>query len=194
MNKGEFVGNVISEFAPIAVFVFMSERYNFTRGLEALMITAFLAVALSWYIERRIPKFGLFASGIILFFGALSLIFHTPFFIIIKDTLYYAVFSLALVAGLIIGRSPFQLFFEDYFAMSERGWRILSIRWAIFFALLTVGNEFIRHIYTPEQWISYKFYVLIVTWVFGFYQFTLLRRERLPGANAWGLRVSGQHT
>lgn len=193
MNRMEFIGNVLSEFVPIATFVFVSERCDFTKGLEALMVTALLAVALSWYIEKRIPKFGLFASGIILFFGALSLLFHNPFFIIIKDTLYYATFSLALLVGLFVGRSPFQVFFEDYFAMTEHGWRTLSLRWAIFFAALTIGNEIVRHLYDPEQWVLYKFYALMVTWVFGFYQFRMISRERLPEANKWGLRIKAEH-
>ena len=193
MNRLEFVGNVLSEIVPIATFVIVSELYDFTTGIRALMVTAFFAVALSWYIEKRIPKFGLFASGIILFFGALSLLFHNPFFIIIKDTLYYATFSLALVVGLFIGRSPFQVFFEDYFAMSERGWRMLSLRWAFFFAMLTIGNEVVRHLYTPDQWVLYKFCALLLTWVFGFYQFRMIRRERLPEANKWGLRIREKH-
>ena len=192
MNMMEFAGNVLSEFVPIATFVIVSELYDFTTGIRALMVTAFFAVVLSWYIEKRIPKFGLFASGIILFFGALSLLFHNPFFIIIKDTLYYATFSLALVVGIFIGRSPFQIFFEDYFAISERGWRTLSLRWAIFFVMLTVGNEVVRHLYTPDQWVLYKFYALLLTWVFGFYQLVMTRRERLPEANAWGLRMRGK--
>ena len=193
MNRMEFIGNVFSEFAPIATFVFVSERYNFTTGLQALMVTALLAVALSWHIEKRVPKFGLFASGIILFFGTLSLLFHNPFFIIIKDTLYYATFSLALLVGLALGRSPFQVFFEDFFAISEHGWRVLSLRWAVFFCLLTVGNELARHFYDPEQWVLYKFYALIATWAFGFYQFRMIRRERLPEANTWGLRIRNEH-
>lgn len=189
----EFVGNVLSEFVPIATFVIVSERYGFTKGLEALMVVAFLAVMLSWYIEKRIPKFGLFASGVILFFGALSLLFDNPFFIIIKDTLYYATFSLALVVGLFIGRSPLQVFFEDYFAISERGWRRLSLRWAFYFSMLTVGNEVVRQLYTPDQWVLYKFYALLLTWVFGLYQFKMVRGERLPEANTWGLRIRGKN-
>ena len=189
MNRVQFFGNVISEFIPIATFVFVSERFGFRSGLEALMLTAILTLLLSWFIEKRVPKFGLFASSIILFFGALSLIFHNPFFIIIKDTLYYGIFSLALLVGVFVGRSPFQIFFEDFFAMTERGWRTLSLRWAIFFCLLTVGNELVRHLYSPELWVEYKFWVLIVTWIFGFYQFTMISRERLPEADKWGLRI-----
>lgn len=189
MNRFEFFGNVITEFIPIATFVFVSEHIGFRQGLQALIITALLTLLLSWLIEKRIPKFGLFASSIIIFFGSLSLLFHNPFFIIIKDTLYYGLFALALLIGILAGRSPFEIFFKDFFAMTPRGWRILSLRWAIFFSLLMIGNEVVRHFYLPEEWVQYKFYALLITWVFGFYQFTMIRRERLPEANAWGLRI-----
>jgi hypothetical protein len=38
--------------------------------------------------------------------------------------------------------------------------------------------------------VLYKFAALLVTWVFGFYQFTVTRRERIPAeSNVWGLRL-----
>jgi intracellular septation protein len=189
MNRVHFAASILSEFLPIATFVVVSECYDFEKGVWALMCMTIFALILSWYTEKRIPKFGLFAAAIILFFGALSIMFDNAFFIIIKDTLYYGIFGLALLVGLVIGRSPFQVFFEDFFAITERGWRTLSLRWAIFFLLLATSNEVVRHLYDPLVWVQYKLGILFVTWVFGFYQFTLMRRERLPIANPWGLRI-----
>lgn len=192
MTKLEFIGNAVSEFAPITTFVVLSEVEGFTVGLEALLVASLLAFFLSWFIERRVPKFGLFAATTILLFGTLSIVLNDPFYIIIKDTLYYAIFGLVLLVGLFSGHSAFKMFFGDFFAMSERGWRTLSLRWGIFFLLLAVGNEIARHLLTPDGWVLYKFIALPVMWVFGFYQFTLICRERLPDTNKWGLRMRGR--
>jgi hypothetical protein len=52
-----------------------------------------------------------------------------------------------------------------------------------------VSNEIARRALVPELWIYYKLAAVVATNVFGFYQFVLTRRERLPEANEWGLRV-----
>jgi intracellular septation protein len=183
------LANSLSEFLPIATFVLASEIWSFMTGLKLLIVVSLICVLFSWYVERRLPKFGLFASGTILFFGSLSLIFHNPFFIIIKDTLYNLFFGLVLLVGSVKGKTILKTFFNDFFAMSDKGWMKLSNRWMYFFFLLALGNELARNFFTDDQWVLYKFAALMVTWVFGFYQFTIARDERLPEANEWGLRV-----
>lgn len=190
MTRKELIINVIAEFLPIAAFVFASEAISFRVGLRVLIVTTVLTFLLSVLIEKRLPKFGLFASGTILLFAILSIVFHNPFFIIIKDTLYYFGFGLALLIGLVRGHSPFEYFFKDFMAISSRGWKIVSQRWMVFFFLLAIGNEIARHYLHPVDWTVYKLTILIVTWIFGFYQLTVTSRERLPDASRLGLRIT----
>jgi intracellular septation protein len=189
MTKIELFANGVSEFAPIVTFIFVSEIYGFTHGLIALIIASIISLAFSWYIEKRIPKFGLIATFGILMFGIISIITSNPFFIIIKDTLYALSFGLTIFIGILFNRSYLKVLFGDFFAMTEKGWRILTIRWACFFMLLAISNEIARQTLTPNSWLYYKFISVFVTWIFAFYQFTLARKERLPEANEWGLRV-----
>jgi len=189
MTKRELIGNAIGEFAPILTFVIIAETHGFHTGLIWLVIVAMLSLVFSWVIERRVPKFGLVASGTILLFGMMSIVTNNEFYIIIKDTLYASSFGLALLGGLIFKRSYLQALFGDFFAISDRGWFILTIRWTIFFLLLAVSNEIARRALVPELWIYYKLAAVVATNVFGFSQFILTRRERLPEANEWGLRV-----
>jgi intracellular septation protein len=189
MKKRELLGNAIAEFAPIVTFAVASELVGFMQALLWLIVVAFLSFIFEWFLARRIPKFGLVASGTILLFGAISLYTQDEFFIIIKDTLYAFSFGFALLMGIIFSRSYLKVLFGDFFAMSERGWRVLTIRWTVFFFLLALSNELARRLFTPEIWVYYKLGAVFITWVFGFYQFTLARRERLPEANPWGLRI-----
>ena len=189
MNKFEIIANGISEFAPITTFIIVSETYGFMDGLVALIIVSVLSLVFSWYVEKRIPKFGLIATFGILMFGILTIVTGNPFFIIIKDTLYALSFGLTILIGIIFKRSYLKVLFGDFFAMTEKGWKILTIRWASFFMLLAISNEIARQMLTPSQWIYYKFISVFVTWIFAFYQFTLSKKERLPEANEWGLRM-----
>jgi hypothetical protein len=42
---------------------------------------------------------------------------------------------------------------------------------------------------TPEQWAVYKVITVFITAIFGFYQFTLSKKYRLPDASPWGMRM-----
>lgn len=190
MTRKELIANLSAEFLPIAAFVLASETVGFRLGLRVLITTTVVTFLLSVIVERRLPKFGLFASGTILFFAALSIGLHNPFFIIIKDTLYYFGFGTALLIGLLRGSSPLKYFFNDFMALTERGWAVISYRWTIFFFLLTIGNEVARHLLHPVDWTLYKLLALVVTWIFGFYQLTVTSSERLPEASPLGLRIN----
>ncbi len=189
MDTWRLIANSTAEFLPILTFLILSETKGFNTGIKGLIVVAVLCIIFSWFVEKRIPKFGLFASGTIVFFGSLSLMFDSPLFIIVKDTLYNLFFALILLFGLLQGKSILKTFFNDFFAMTDKGWMELSKRWMIFFFLLTIGNEIARMLLTPEVWVIYKFIAVVFTWIFGFYQFTLARKERLPEASAWGLRL-----
>jgi intracellular septation protein len=189
MDTWRLIANSLAESLPILTFLIVSETKGFMTGIKALIIVAVVCILFSWLVEKRIPKFGLFASGTIVFFGSLSLIFDNPFFIIVKDTLYNLFFGIVLLIGLFKGNSLLKTFFSDFFAMTDRGWIILSRRWMIFFFMLSIANEIARYTFSPEIWVIYKFVAVVVTWIFGFYQFTLAKKERLPEASAWGLRL-----
>lgn len=189
MKKRELIANAIAEFAPIVTFVVASEFLGFITAIGWLIVVATLSFLLEWYLANRVPKFGLVASGTILLFGLMSIITNDEFFIMVKDTLYALSFGIALLIGQLFGRSYLKALFGDFFAITESGWRTLTMRWTVFFFFLAIGNEAARTHLTPEMWVYYKFLALFVTWIFGFYQFTLARRERLPEANEWGLRI-----
>lgn len=188
-DRARLIANSLAESLPILTFLILSETLGFMVGIKGLMVAALVCILFSWYAEKRIPKFGLFASGTIVFFGALSLIFNNPEFIIIKDTLYNAFFGIVLLIGLFQKKSLLKAFFNDFFIMTDKGWTTLSRRWMIFFFLLAITNEVARMLLTPQTWLIYKACAVVTTAIFGFYQFTLARKERLPEASAWGLRL-----
>ncbi len=189
MHKTRFIINSLTEFVPIALFVIFTEAVSFSLGVKVLLVSSVIAFLISYFIEKRLPYFGLFAGATILFFGSLTVIFDNPAFIIFKDTLYYFFFATLIAVSLWYKKPALRFFFKDYFLITSKGWRILSMRWFIFFIILGVGNEIARALLTPEMWAIYKGLILVVTWAFGFYQVTLTKRERLPEGSAWGLRI-----
>jgi intracellular septation protein len=179
------------EFGPIMAFFVVSEFVSFFCSTELFVILTALALAVSVMRDRRIALFPLIAGFSVILFGVLTLVFHNPFFIIIKDTLYNGGFAIALAIGLYVYKKPIlKTLFSSLFHMTEKGWMILSRRWMVTFIILAITNEFARVAFAPEVWIKYKMFATFGTLVFGFYQLTLSRRERMPDSNKWGMKVT----
>lgn len=153
------------------------------------MVSSFIALIVSFFVEKRIPYFGLFAASTIFLFGGLTTYFDNPFYIMIKDTVYELFFAFFIGICLLQKKYIFKFFFADFFAITEKGWKTLSLRWFFFFIVLGIGNEIARRMLVPEMWTFYKLISVLVTWIFGFYQLTLTKRERLEEGSSWGLRV-----
>jgi intracellular septation protein len=178
------------EFGPIAVFFLTSEYLGLIASTAIFVALTAVALFLSYSRDRKIALFPLLAGLSVIIFGVLTVALHNPFFIIIKDTVYNGLFAVAIAIGLYGFRHPIlKDLFGSLFHMTDRGWTILSRRWMFMFALLTISNEFMRQAYAPELWVNYKMIATFVTIVFGFYQITLSRRERMPDANKWGMNV-----
>jgi intracellular septation protein A len=118
MRRYELIINGVSEFAPIATFVIASEFLGFMPAVGLLLLVTILVLILEWFVSRRIPKFGLLASFLIMVFAGLSLVTKSEFFIIIKDTLYAVLFGGLLAVGLYFNRLYLKSLFGDFWYQS----------------------------------------------------------------------------
>lgn len=127
--------------APAAFFV----GYLFTRDVVqatgVLVVASIVALAVGFAVERRIAWLPLLAGGAAIVFGGLTLAFHDDRFIKIKPTVVNLAFALALLGGLALRRNPLKALLGSALAMPDRAWRILTIRYAVFFLGVAVLNE-----------------------------------------------------
>lgn len=181
--------NLSVEFGPIILFLITSEYLEFFPAVSIFVLATIVAMIVG-QIERKSFAWFPFIVGIsIIITGSLTIILKDPFYIIIKDTIYNGLFAVILIIGLYYKKSLLKPLFFGLFAMSEEGWRILTIRWTIMFILLTVGNEIARIHLTPTDWVMYKTLATIATIIFSLYQFKLSKKERLPESTSWGMRI-----
>lgn len=176
------------EFGPILVFFLTAERMGFIPSTGLFVALTTVSLIYAFFKERRVAYFPLVAGASVIISGIATLIYNEPLFLIVKDTIYNAVFALVLISGLVQGRGRLKKMFGNLFAMSDKGWKILSLRWAIFFIFLTIGNEIVWRNFSEIEWVAYKGYSTLVTIIFAVYQFTLSKKYRLPDATAWGMK------
>lgn len=178
------------EFGPIVVFFLTAEFTGLINATSLFVFLTSLALIASYSKDRRIALFPLLAGLSVIIFGLLTVFLHDPFYIIVKDTVYNGLFALAIAIGLYGYKHPIiKNLFSSLFHMTNKGWVILSKRWLVMFIILTISNEVVRNSFNPDVWVNYKMVATLCTIIFGLYQITLSRRERLPDSNKWGMNV-----
>jgi len=68
--------------------------------------------------------------------------------------------------------------FDSVFNLTEEGWRKLTVRWALFFAVMAVLNEVVWRTQSTDVWVSFKLFGAVpLTFVFAAFQYPLLMRH-----------------
>jgi intracellular septation protein len=160
------------DFGPLVVFFLVNWKYGIFGATLSIMMTLPLAILLSHFINKHIPKMLLISGGLVLVFGALTLYLKDERFIKIKPTIIYLLFSGILSYGLFKGKSYLKYLLETTFPkMEEKGWMLITQNWAIFFGGLAILNEYIWRNFSTDQWVSIKVFGFTgLTFVFIFSQ------------------------
>jgi len=174
---------IIVEAGPLVVFFAAFAWAGIFVATAAFMVAIIAALAFSWLTQRRLPMVPLFSAAIVLVFGGLTLWFNDETFIKLKPTILNGMFAAVLFAGLAFKRSLLRPLFESVFQIDEAGWRILTLRWAFFFAVMAVLNEVVWRNTSTDVWVSAKvFGYLPLTVVFSLAQMPMINRHAIAEA------------
>lgn len=184
------IQNLFIEVGPLAAFFIVYYVAGFMSAVVAIMCTTLLSVAAAYFLQGRVPWFPIFGALSLSLFGTATLLLDNPDFFIIQDTVQFVVFAAILFASLRTRRTFLEFLFGGVFALTTRGWRTLTVRWASLFVVLAAANELVRMFASDEVWVLYKALSSAGVLLFGCWQFRLSARERLLGvSNALGLRT-----
>ncbi len=189
MALKSFLISCAIEFGPITLFFFGTEFVGFFVGTILLVVGTAAALATSLVRDKRIPLFSLISGGSVLVFGISTLSLRDPVWLMIEYALYNGAFALVLLVGSALNKPLLKPLFINMFQITDRGWYILSLRWGLFFLLVALTNWYVWYTYTDDQWVFYRLLATVLLSLFGFTQFFLTRKERLPHASPWGLRL-----
>jgi intracellular septation protein len=166
-----------TELGPLIVFFIANARYHLFVATGAFMAAIVVAMIASYVVTRHVPLMALVTGAIVLVFGTLTLALHDETFIKVKPTIIYGLFAATLGGGLLFGRSFIALLFDQMFNLTPLGWRILTFRWALFFAGMAVLNEAIWRTQSTDFWVAFKaFGVIPITMGFAVLQMPLIKR------------------
>ena len=181
MNKSFL--KFITDFGPLLIFfiVYYKSGKNLTTAIPPLIIATIIAVALVYFIEKKIPYVPLIGGIVITLFGGLTLYFNNPIFIYMKPTIVNLIFACVLIVSNILYKKNFlKIFLQSAFQLDDIGWNKLNFRWAYFFIFLAFLNEIVWRTQPEVTWVNFKVWgILPITFIFTVIQVPLINRHKL---------------
>lgn len=153
-------GQLWIDLGPILVFVI---TYNVLFRIEAtkdqaiyiatgVFILSVLAAIAYCKIQRgKVPPILIVTGVLVTAFGGLTILLHDPAIIQIKFTFTFLFYAAAILFSLAIGQNIWKLFFRHIFSLPDRIWKILAIRWAVFYIVVAIVNEVLRYYYNEAN-------------------------------------------
>ncbi|MAI12373.1 MAG: hypothetical protein CBD27_12900 [Rhodospirillaceae bacterium TMED167] len=177
------------EYGPIAIFFVAFNIAGLFVATASIMVSTALALTLSYAVERRIPMMPLITAVFVGIFGGLTLWLNDETFIKMKPTIIQAIFGSVLIAGLLANRLFLKSLMGSAWHMADKGWRILTLRFSLYFYFSAILNEAIWRTQSTDFWVNFKVFGLMgLTIAFIVTQLPLLKRFSLnengdPGAH-----------
>jgi intracellular septation protein len=168
------------DLGPLLVFfvAYMAGGIYWATG--ALMVAMLVAVVAAWLILGHVSPTLLATLVLVQAFGAMTLWLQDPSFIKMKPTIVNLAFAAVLLGGLLVGKSLLQLLLGEALKLTEEGWRLLTLRWGIFFIALAILNEIVWRTMSEATWASFKvFGILPLTMLFFVTQLGLIKQHSL---------------
>ena len=167
----------VVEYGPIFVFFITYYVADLFIATASIMVATVFALVLSFSFNRHIPMVPLITAGFIGVFGGLTLFLQDETFIKMKPTIIQTLFGVILVFGLKLKRLFLKSLMGTVWHMTDNGWKVLTVRFSIFFFLLAALNEVVWRTQSTEFWVNFKVFGLMsLTIVFVITQLSLLKR------------------
>jgi len=172
-----------TELGPLIVFFIANAKFHLFVATGAFMVAVVVAMAASYAVTRHVPMMAIVTAVVVLVFGTLTLVLHDETFIKLKPTIVYTLFAVVLGGGLLFGRSFIAILFDQMFNLTPQGWRILTMRWAIWFLAMAVLNEIVWRTQSTDFWVAFKAFGMVpLTMLFALTQMPLMKRYHLDPA------------
>ena len=177
-----------TEVGPLLIFFAANAKFGLFAATAAFMVAVIAAIVASYVVNRHVPMMAIVTAIIVMVFGGLTLVLHDETFIKMKPTIVYALFGGTLAVGLALGRSFIAIMFDQVFNLTPAGWRLLTIRWTLFFAGMAVLNEIVWRTQSTDFWVAFKaFGAIPITALFALAQMPLIKRHQIePATNDAG--------
>jgi intracellular septation protein len=170
------IWKLLVELGPLLVFFLVNSRAGIFWGTGVLIVATIISIIASRVMFGKLAIMPLVSAFFVTVFGGLTLWLADDLFIKLKPTIVNLIFATVLLGGLVFGHSLLRHLFGDVFKLTNEGWRLLTLRWGLFFVGLAILNEVVWRNFSTDTWVSFKvFGIMPLTMIFGLSQMGLLK-------------------
>lgn len=167
----------VADYGPLVAFFLTYWQADLITATKAIVIATGVAIALSFLVARRVPMMPLVTAVIVAIFGGLTIYLEDETFIKMKPTIVQVAFALILGIGLMLRRVWLEKLFSGSINISVAAWRILTIRFILFFLASAVLNEIVWRTQSTDFWVNFKVFGLMgLTFAFIISQMPFINR------------------
>jgi len=174
---------LLADFGPLLIFfvIYFNNDNNLKIAIPPFIIATFIALAVVYFLEKRIPMVPLTGGILITLFGGLTLYFDNKVFFYMKPTIINLLFAGVLFFGKFFTKKPLlKMFFQSAFDLEDEGWRKLNYRWIGFFIFVAILNEIVWRTQPEAFWVNFKVWGLLpISFVFAASQFPLINKYKI---------------
>ncbi len=150
--------------------------HQFREATWVLVTLSVLALATGLVLDRRIAPIPAFSGGMAIVFGGLTLALHDNDLIKMKMTIVDGVLGAILFGALVLKRNPLKMLLDSAITLPDQAWRVLMIRYGLFFWTCAVANEVVRRTQSDGVWASFRVVAVVVAVLFGAAQIPLMSK------------------
>ena len=173
----------ITDFGPLLVFftIYFKNDNDLKLAIPPFIIATLIALAIVYFLERKISIVPLTSGILITLFGGLTLYFDNKIFFYMKPTIINLLFAIVLFFGPYITKKPLlKIFFQNSLNLRDEGWNKLNYRWIYFFIFIALLNEIVWRTQSEAFWVNFKVWGLLpITFLFTASQLPLINKYKL---------------
>jgi len=173
----------ITDFGPLLVFftIYFKNDNDLKLAIPPFIIATLIALAIVYFLERKISIVPLTSGILITLFGGLTLYFDNKIFFYMKPTVINLLFAFVLFFGqYITKKSLLKIFLKNSLNLRDEGWNKLNYRWIYFFIFIAILNEMVWRTQSEVFWVNFKVWGLLpITFLFTASQIPLINKYKL---------------
>lgn len=170
-NTRPWVRALVDYGAPAAfAAAFFGSGRDFMVATWVLVAASVVALAIGFAVERRVAPLPLFAGAMALIFGTLTLVFHDETFVKIKVTVVNGLLAAVMLGGWALKKRWMQTLFGEAIRLPDSAWRVLMIRYGLWFVFVAIVNEVVWRTQPDATWVTFRTLLLPAALVFSLLQ------------------------
>ena len=172
-----------ADFGPLLIFfiIYFNNENDLKVAIPPFIIATLIALAVVYFLEKRISMVPLLSGVLITLFGGLTIYFDNKIFFYMKPTIINLLFAAVLFFGKYFTQKPLlKIFFQNAFNLEDEGWKKLNYRWIGFFIFVAILNEIVWRTQSEAFWVNFKVWGLLpISFLFAASQITLINKYKL---------------